>query len=170
MSSWRLEFTKWDGQPHWNYDLAPLGVDHHGRWFGAPQGTQLRRGLEPPISWECDFLVLVPKAGEYVVTFNATGKYPVYVDVTGPVVIDDTVIRSVDLDVDVVRTAAGATLTLDEDEFEEHQRRYGYPAEIVERVKQTARALVRQVSQHVEPFGSAPAEWFNTLARASNLT
>ena len=168
MSSWRLEFTKWDGRPHWNFDLAPLGTDEHGRWFGALQGTQLRRGLEPPITWECDFLLLVPTAGDYVVKFNASGKYPVYVDLTGPVTIDDTVVRAVDLDLDVVRTASGATLTLDRDEFAEHQARYGYPIEVIERVTQTADTLLKQVTDGVEPFGSASAEWFRALASGSH--
>ncbi len=57
---WRLEFTKWDGAPHWHYELDALGRDEHGDWFGAPAGTELRRGLEPPIAWDCDFLLLWP--------------------------------------------------------------------------------------------------------------
>ncbi|MCW2521832.1 MAG: hypothetical protein JWO63_167 [Frankiales bacterium] len=163
MTSWNLEFSKWDGAPHWHFELTRLGQDEHGQWFGADAGTPLQRGAEPPIDWECEFLILVPPAGDHVATFNASGKYPIYVDVTGPVTMSERVIRAVDLDLDVVRTAAGAVMLLDEEEFLAHQRLYGYPPEVVTAAEATAARLMRQVRAGDEPFSHAAEPWFAAL-------
>jgi hypothetical protein len=160
---WRLEFTKWDGAAHWHFELEALGRDEHGAWFGARAGAVLQRGVEPPIRWPCDFLILWPRSGDYVVTFNASGKYPVYVDVTGPVTASDRRLRAIDLDLDVVRTATGEVRLLDEDEFGAHQVRYGYPREVIRTARATAGALLEWVAARREPFGLAPERWFALL-------
>ena len=160
---WRLEFTKWDGTSHWHFDLEALGRDEHGEWFGARAGARLQRGAEPSISWDCDFLVLRPHHGDYVVTFNASGKYPVYVDVTGPVTATDCRLQAIDLDLDVVRTATGEVRLLDEDEFAVHQVRYGYPDEVIRAAKATAADLLERVSARQEPFDRAAERWFAVL-------
>jgi hypothetical protein len=170
MGSWRLEFTKWDGAPHWHFDLSWLGADEHGQWLGAGPGAQLQRGLEPPIHWDCAFLILAPLAADHVATFNASGKYQLYLDVTGPVTIEvdgrgGGVIRAVDLDLDVVRRATGRVELLDAEEFLEHQQRYGYPVEVIRAAQATSDRLLSQVRAEVEPFAAAAEPWFRVLAQ-----
>ena len=53
----------------------------------------------------------------------------VYVDITTPPVWDGTVLRAVDLDLDVVRGNTGRVWVDDEDEFADHRVRFGYPDE-----------------------------------------
>ena len=56
-----------------------------------------------------------------------------------------------DLDLDVSRTRSGAIVLLDEDEFAEHQLRYGYPAEVIAAAERTA-AWLRTALDDREPF------------------
>jgi hypothetical protein len=159
----RFEFTKWDGGQHWHFDTYRLGDDSHGQWFGARTGTQLQRGLEPPIRWPCAFTMLVPSTGDWVATFNAEGKYLLYIDVTGPITVDGDVIRAADLDLDVVRTFDGTVKLLDEDEFAEHQLRYGYPDAVIGRALATAQWLVRAVAAGQEPFATVGQQWLSQV-------
>ncbi len=65
----------------------------------------------------------------------------------------------VDLDLDVVRHRhTGAAELLDEDEFEEHQRRCAYPDEVIQRTRHSASWLMDAVTER-EPFRSAYRSW-----------
>lgn len=123
----------------------------------------LQRGAEPPIPWACDFVVLVPTGGHWIACFNASGKYALYIDVTGPVTYDGDVIRADDLDLDVVRMPDGSVQLLDEDEFAEHQVRFGYPPGVIDRALATADYLMQAVRDRDEPFGLAGALWLDRL-------
>jgi hypothetical protein len=169
MGDARLEFTKWGGQPHWRYPILRLGRDRFGDWFGAHAGVPLQRGHEPAIEWDCDFVILVPAEGEWVATFNASGKYPIYIDVTGPISIENEVIRAADLDLDVVRLPDGDVRMLDEDEFAEHQVRYGYPAEVIARAQSTADWLMIRVAERHEPFDAVGPSWLTRLGEFQRL-
>ena len=53
----------------------------------------------------------------------------------------------VDLDLDVVRHRdSGVAELLDEDEFLEHQRRYGYPDDVIHRGREAADLLLDAVT------------------------
>ena len=78
--------------------------------------------------------MLVPGNGAaYLPAFNdERAKSAVYVDVATPAVWDGAVLRSIDLDLDVIRRQDGTVLLDDEDEFATHRVAYGYPAEVIE--------------------------------------
>jgi hypothetical protein len=155
-----MRFTKWGGHPHWRYALEPLGEDGYGWWLGGRAGIPLRRGLEDPVVQPHDFVVLVPSHGSWIANWNdpAAGVFAVYVDVTTDVRREDDVIHAVDLDLDVVRFSDGTVEVLDEDEFAEHQVRYGYPPEVVARARATTDDLVAALTAGVEPFGAVGLE------------
>jgi hypothetical protein len=71
----------------------------------------------------------------------------------------------IDLDLDVSRWRdTGAVRVLDEDEFAEHQARYGYPDGVVAQAERTARWLLAAVSDGDEPFASAYRPWLAHVA------
>jgi hypothetical protein len=151
-----MRFTKWGGHRHWRYELEPLVDDPYGWWFGGRAGITLRRGLEDPVIQPHDFVVLVPPHGAWIANWNAPGpSMAVYVDVTTDVRREADVIHAVDLDLDVVRFRDGTVEVLDEDEFAEHQIRYGYPPDVVARARATTDDLVASLAARVEPFGTA---------------
>ena len=48
---------------------------------------------------------------------------------------------------------------LDEDEFAEHQLRYGYPAEVIAQARATTDDLVARITARTEPFAEVGAAW-----------
>ena len=127
----RCEITKWGDQPHWVYPGVYLGTDDHGDWIGFPEGTYFfRPGAEYVAPY--DQVGLIPHADlaerGWMAAFHAAGgPVQVYVDIATPPVWDGSVLRSVDLDLDVVRGANGRVWVDDEDEFAQHRVEYSYP-------------------------------------------
>ena len=70
----------------------------------------------------------------------------------------------VDLDLDVVRLRPDSRVVVDDqDEFAEHQVRYGYPPDVISQAEQAAAALVAMVSARVEPFGTVSEAWLDKV-------
>ncbi|MGX6604273.1 DUF402 domain-containing protein [Micromonosporaceae bacterium Da 78-11] len=150
-----VRFTKWGGKRHWHYRLESLGTDRYGWWLGGRTGITMQRGDEEPIRQGHDFVVLVPATGGWIANWNdpTATSTAVYVDVTTePVRLPDAV-EAVDLDLDVVLLRDGTVEVLDEDEFAEHQVRYGYPPDVITQARVTTDELVALITAGIEPFG-----------------
>lgn len=158
--------TKWGDRPHWQFDAVHLGDDEHGTWLGVPTGSHLSRpglSLDTPV----DQVVLVPREVGWVATFHAPGfKVATYVDITTPPRWDDATCTAVDLDLDVVRLADdGGVYVDDEDEFADHQVRFGYPPEVVSAAEEACRWVLAAVQQERPPFdGACAGRWLDRLA------
>jgi uncharacterized protein len=161
-----MRFTKWGGKPHWTFPAEPLGTDRYGRWLGTRAGVPLRRGLEPPVVLGYDFVVLVPDSGRWVASWNdaRAERTAVYVDVTTEPVSRADAVEAVDLDLDVIRSFDGVVELLDEDEFAEHQRLYGYPPEVIAGALATADDLIAMITAREEPFGVVGEAWLADYA------
>jgi hypothetical protein len=125
-----LTFTKWGGHPHWDgAGLTYRGEDDHGLWLVAEEGTVFSRpGAE--FATHGRQVMLLPS-----------------IDICTPPavrVLDDGsgVVSSVDLDLDVVQGFDGSVGVEDEDEFAQHQGRYGYPPEVVDSAATECRRVV----------------------------
>ncbi|GMA40931.1 DUF402 domain-containing protein [Mobilicoccus caccae] len=162
----RAVFTKYDGRPHWEYDLVVLGVDEYGVWVGgAPGGHIARPGLE--FTSDAYWVSLYPHEGMWVATINDTGgtfSSRVYVDVTTQASWwhrPDGVLQvsAADLDLDVIRRFTGEVFVDDEDEFEDHRRQMGYPADLVEGARNTATMLYDRLRSRGEPFEEVAESW-----------
>ena len=81
----------------------------------------------------------------------------VYLDVTTLPSYAEGVVSAVDLDLDVVRLFGGSVRVLDEDEFAEHQVRYGYPEPVIAKALATTGDLVSRLTAGIEPFETAAA-------------
>ncbi|MCW2795524.1 MAG: hypothetical protein JWM79_1021 [Nocardioides sp.] len=162
--------TKWGDRPHWQFEGVLLGSDEHGDWIGIPAGSHMARpGMELHSSW--DQVGLVPAVGDdaergWLATFHAEGN-PVrtYVDMTTPPSWDGAVVRAVDLDLDVIDDDRGVFVD-DEDEFAEHQVRYGYPPEVVALASATSASILAAVTAQQAPFDGSADGW---LARLKEL-
>jgi uncharacterized protein len=56
---------------------------------------------------------------------------------------------------------------LDEDEFAEHQVRYGYPVEVVEQAQATTDDLVARLTARTEPFAAVGTAWLERFTVTS---
>lgn len=158
-------YTKFDGRLHWHFTLARLGEDEHGVWLAGPPGTVLQRGAEPPKAELDGFVALVPANGTWAAFWNVSDDPEVYVDVTSHPVWSESSVTMLDLDLDVVRYRDGRIAVLDEDEFEEHQVQFGYPAEVIESAQATAGQLRDALTHRAEPFGARGTHWLELMSR-----
>lgn len=158
--------TKWGGRPHWEYDAVFLGSDEHGDWLGCPTGTFYSR---PGMEFVATFsgVVLVPAAGAaHLAAFNdERAKARVYVDMTTPPAWDGSVLRAVDLDLDVVKLRDGSVYLDDEDEFADHQLSFGYPPEVVAMAERSAAEVLAAVQKGVPPYDGTSTPWLAQLLR-----
>jgi hypothetical protein len=141
--------------------LGRLGADEHGTWLGAPPGSQCQRGGAEPVTFPQAYVLLIPRSGGWTMTCNAEPCWTeLYIDITTvPRWVAGDQVEMVDLDLDVVRHFDGSAKLLDEDEFAEHQVRYGYPAEVTSQAEQTASAMLAAVTSGIEPFGEVCRAW-----------
>ena len=162
----RLVFTKYDGSLHWHQTMQYLGEDEHGVWLGARAGLTAQRGDEPPIRFEAPSVQLVPAGQWWTAVFNDPPTWSeVYCDIsTPPRWVSPAEVTMVDLDLDVVRLRPDSRVFVDdEDEFAEHQVRYGYSFDVISHAEQAAASLLAAVTASLEPFGTASAAWLDKV-------
>jgi protein associated with RNAse G/E len=75
-----------------------------------------------------------------------------YCNVTTPPSFDGQEISYVDLDLDVAVRPNGCIELLDADEFAEHQRKYGYPRDVIARAEEAANQVARLAQCNAFPF------------------
>ena len=160
-----VQFFKYPDRLHWRHETNRLGEDEHGVWLGASTGAIVQRGAEAPMELKGPTVQLIPPAAYWSLIINgADHKYPIYIDIGTPAIwVNDHRVEMIDLDLDVVRRKDGSVEVLDEEEFLDHQVRFGYPDWLVDRARTTAAELVLQVEAHVEPFGQMPEHWLQKL-------
>ena len=159
----RCEMTKWPDRPHWVFEGTYLGADEHGDWIGFPRGTVMTR---PGVEYVAPNhqVGLVPASGAWLGTFHGPGGVvATYVDMTTVPAWDGSVVRAVDLDLDVVELLDGEVIVDDEDEFAEHQVEFGYPPEIVVLAETARDDVLAAMRAHVTPFDGAHLPWLTVL-------
>jgi hypothetical protein len=166
----RIEMEKWGDRPHWQFAGVWLGSDEHGDWIGIPRGTPMARP-GASIRSTNDQVGLVPSADLpeedrwWVATFHSPGapNVHVYVDIATPPRWDDTVVRTVDLDLDVIRPIVGEVFVDDEDEFAEHQVSLGYPDDLVARAQRSCDRVLAAVTGRTAPYDGSHEPWLHQL-------
>ncbi|MBT8240848.1 MAG: DUF402 domain-containing protein, partial [Acidimicrobiia bacterium] len=133
MSTFTVQFYKYPDLLHWRHDMTRLGEDEHGVWVGMPSGGTVQRGHEPPRRHPHPMVSVIADGAWFVPIFSPTDpRFSVYVDIcTPPTWSSPDRIEAVDLDLDVAVSPDGEMSVLDEDEFADHQVRFGYPDELV---------------------------------------
>lgn len=168
MTPIRVVYLKYDGSLHWHMELGRLGADEYGTWLAAPAGSRCQRGSEEPVTFPQAYVLLIPRVGGWTMTCSAEPCWTeLYIDITTvPRWIADDRVEMVDLDLDVVRRFDGSAEILDEDEFAEHQVRYGYPPEVISHAEHAASAMLAAVISGAEPFGQVCRAWLAKVPAA----
>ncbi|WP_063805596.1 DUF402 domain-containing protein [Streptomyces sp. NRRL F-5122] len=159
-----VDVRKYDGSLGAQWTATWLGEDEHGVWLSTAQGVAVRSSMG---DWTNRF-THVPRGEWWTATFCADPGPEMYCDVctVSEWNADGTVLRVVDLDLDVVRLHNGAAYIKDEDEFAEHQVSYGYPSWVSAKARQTCAWLmeaVRRDGDDVEPFASVHRHWLRLI-------
>jgi protein associated with RNAse G/E len=158
------DMRKWGDRPHWRFPASLLGEDEFGTWLGATPPTPYT-GPRGEGTWTHNFVLCVPSDRWWIATFNAYTNdlgAEVYVDMTTvPVWLSESHVQAIDLDLDVIRLWDGTVMVDDEDEFAEHQLKYGYPPDVVARARESCEHRVARVEARAEPFGEVGTAWLN---------
>ncbi len=162
-----IDFRKWDGRLHWQFDMFRLGEDEHGLWLWSPPGSPMQRGDEPMKLSKSTNVKVIPEAKWWTAIWAWQRRHDVYVDIITPPKWDGARVEMVDLDLDVVRWSDGGVEVLDEDEFSEHRLLFDYPPRLVDTVRATTARLAVAVDARHEPFDEVAVSW---MARALELT
>jgi protein associated with RNAse G/E len=162
----RLTYRKYDRSLHWHGTMRRLGEDEHGLWLGWGRNMRMARGSGPVVTFDQAHVQLIRRADWWCGAFHAAPRpTAIYCDIT--TVAEWTApdeITMVDLDLDVLRFRDGrAPAIVDEDEFLEHQVRYGYPPDVIASARATADALLVAIQQGEEPFNSAYQSWLSLV-------
>jgi uncharacterized protein len=163
----RVVYTKYDGSLHWHHTARYLGEDKHGTWLGAAAGTPIQRGSEPPVVLEWPWVQLIPAGQWWTAAYNADpAATEIYCDITTEARwLHPGEVTMADLDLDVLRLRQdGQVLLVDENEFADHQVRYGYPAEVIRSAEQAADWLIKAIRARAEPFGTGYQDWLDMIS------
>jgi protein associated with RNAse G/E len=158
----QVNYRKYDGSLHWHSRARRLGSDEYGTWLGGPTGSVWQRGVDGPlVEYAHAYVLLITKDVWWAASFNGQPKdTEIYCDITSvPQWPSHDLVTMIDLDLDVLRMRGGATLLVDEDEFAEHQVKYGYTPEVIARAEESARWLMAAVAGRTGPFGGAHEKW-----------
>jgi hypothetical protein len=152
----RVRYRKYDGSAHRDYPARRLGTDDHGTWLGVDAGTVSTYHGGPSVE-RIPFVLLVPERAWWTAMFNPPPRTSeIYCDITTPARWEgDHTVYLVDLDLDVVRRRrTGAVELRDQDEFDDHRVRFGYPQELVRQAMAAAVWLQDALRDRTQPFAS----------------
>jgi protein associated with RNAse G/E len=166
-----LVLRKYDGRPHRRVTGLLLGTDEFGTWIGTPRRSVVRysygwRRIERTRE---DSVRLIPHDGWWMAMFLAEpNRKDVYCDITAPAEHTAARITVIDLDIDLIRYRADHRVVIDdEDEFEEHRHRFGYPADVVTGATTAAAELREALTTAREPFGTHHRTWMTRMRNAT---
>lgn len=145
--------------------MTYLGEDRHGTWLGAPLGTTIQRGDEPPMSWHRPFVQLIQPTTPWIPIWNLEpDRTAIYVDITTvPRMPTPDRVEAVDVDLDVVQLLDGSIEILDEDEFARHRVDLKYPEWLVDQARASTATVVMEIERESPPFNGAHLPWFELL-------
>jgi protein associated with RNAse G/E len=151
----KIASTKYDGSPHYEFDAILVAREGSMLRLYVEQGTTLV-GYRGELEVRTPFAALFWTDRPYNVYHNKSplGRRRIvsYANVGTPATIDGDVLRWVDLDLDVF-TSEGGGITLDDvDEFEQHQVKFAYPAELIADALATSEELLALAKSGAFPF------------------
>jgi uncharacterized protein len=164
-----VEFAseKWGGIPHYRGEMRRLGHDEHGAWWWGDAGRTIFRGDEALFTTNEDVLICVPDGAWWSAAWwVGHPEVSLYVNINTPVVYEPDRFVVVDLDLDVVRLVDGTASIVDQDEFAEHQVRYGYPPDVIAETLRVTDDVLAAVEAGQAPFTGGVAESWIERARS----
>jgi len=159
------QFLKNPDHLHWGFQAYLLGEDEWGVWLALPQGSTRWKGpqAKPPTTEDAVFCA--PREAWWHLHYGGAGpEFSHFVDIaTPPVWRGDDRYEMIDLDLDVAVHQDGTIEIQDEDEFAEHQVRYHYTDEMIERARAATDYVVSALHTHQEPFFDVASGWLGLL-------
>lgn len=160
-----VQFLKNPDIIHWGFRAHYLGEDEHGTWIAVPRGTERWKGAERVRPTQEDAVFCASHEAWWHLHYNGpTTQFSHFVDIVTPAVwVSEDRYEMIDLDLDVVVRHDGRIEVHDEDEFEIHQKQYGYSKELIAGALEETEAVVAALGRKDEPFFEVAASWLARL-------
>ena len=161
MKPFKLRSTKYDGGEHYRYDAGVVREEPGlivlykgpGEPINGYRGSLLAKYHTLEFYWADQYYNLS------VIWYPDWQPRMHYINMATPAQWEDGTVRYIDLDLDVVWFANGRVVLDDEDEFELHQRKYGYPQELIDQTWASSRTVRDLISRRVPPFDGNAYSW-----------
>ncbi len=161
-----VQFFKNPDIPHWGHEAFVLGEDDWGRWLSIPTGSKRWKGDEEASPTRLPAVFCTPHESWWNLHYGGPDafRYTMFIDiVTPPVWVSEDRVEMVDLDLDVVVHADGTIEIEDEDEFEVHQVKYGYSAEMIRMAEAETKRVVSMLENRQEPLFEVADSWLRKV-------
>ncbi|MBX3065961.1 MAG: DUF402 domain-containing protein [Anaerolineae bacterium] len=153
---------KFDRRVHYTFPATLTSRNDTVIRANYPIGTVIQhhtRGLEFIENYNTDLWAWTDRWYNVFVNTYADGSlYGFYCNIAMPAELHDSELRWIDLDLDVRIFADGRYEILDEDEFEEHRLKYGYPKDVQEKAQSAVQEILDLARRRQEPFGVLTAD------------
>ena len=162
-----VQFFKNPDIVHWGFETQWLGEDEWGDWIAVPAGSRRWKGTEEVGPSSGDAVFCAPRESWWHLHYNGTTHptYSHFVDIsTPPVWVSDNRYEMIDLDLDVAVYRDGTVEIQDEDEFQIHQVKYRYTADMIRRADEETRRIASALETGEEPFFDVAAAWLSRLS------
>jgi protein associated with RNAse G/E len=161
MQSMQIHSTKYDGSLHYHYAISVVRSEPNLLVSYTKPGT-------PVESYRGSMVAGRHSLGYYWSDrpYNLTVNWSLdwrpishYINVATPATWENGTLHFIDLDLDIIWRHDGIVILDDEDEFELHRVRYGYPAELVAESWRSSHEVRDLIVRRIYPFDGSLYEW-----------
>jgi protein associated with RNAse G/E len=161
-----VQFLKYPDILHWGFEASYLGEDEYGDWVAVPAGSRRWKGEVSFKPTKAPAVFCAPSDAWWHLHYSgaAGDTYSHFVDIVTPRVWrSENRYEMVDLDLDLAIRHDGDVEIQDEDEFLEHQVRYGYSEEMIDRATGETERIRRELESRHEPFFEVAEAWLRRV-------
>lgn len=161
MRPMQVHSTKYDGSLHYRYAMSVVRREPNLLVSYTAPGTAVEsyRGSMVASRHSLSFYWT---ERPYNLTINWTIDWrPLshYINVATPATWDDSTIHFIDLDLDVIWRHDNTIILDDEDEFELHRVRFGYPNDLITESWRSRDEVQDLITRRIYPFDGSLYEW-----------
>lgn len=161
-----VQFFKNPDIVHWGFEAQWLGDDEWGDWIAIPQGSRRWKGEDAVRPTRSDAVLCAPRGEWWHLHYTGSlwGDISAFIDIiTPPRWVSENRYEMIDLDLDVALHVDGTIEVQDEDEFDVHQRRYGYTTEMIDAARAETDRIVAALQARREPFFDVAERWLGRV-------
>lgn len=157
-----IQSTKYDGSLHYNYPAMLVRKDTDLVIAYTPPGMPVKsyRGAMTTANHSLQLFWADRPYNLHVNWYADWQPRTHYINIASAATWHDGAIRFIDLDLDVIwRAATGEVILDDEDEFLEHQVRFGYPADLIAQTWRGCDEVRALIARCEYPFDGSLYAW-----------
>lgn len=162
MDTYLLQSTKYDSSMHYRYPMRQVQATAEMLMLYTAPGTIVDSYRGQMVATRHSLsLYWTDRYYNVSVNWHSDWRpYSHYVNIATPATWGENDLHFIDLDLDVIWFAESDEVILDdEDEFEEHQVRFGYPQDLIELSRRSSVEVLDLIAKRIYPFDGSLYGW-----------